>query len=214
MSSKPEIFISEDVEANGQVPGIHSMLSIGAVALDLEKRVHGTFYANLETLPGATADPETMNFWAQNPDAYAATRVDPVEPAVAIPQFHAFLQNLPARPVFIGYPAGYDWTFHHWYMIAYAGEDPCGHAPMCLKSFAAGMLKLPFRESAKRNYPIRWFDGLPHSHHALVDAIGQGIMGINMIRECRGLPAIDTPPEVRALVDRIVMETTPDLVRS
>ena len=38
------------------------------------------------------------------------------------------------------------------------------------------MLKLPYRDSTKRNMPRKWFDPIPHTHVALDDAIGQGAL--------------------------------------
>jgi hypothetical protein len=45
------------------------------------------------------------------------------------------------------------------------------------------MLKTGYRESTKKNMPKRWFDELPHTHVALDDAIEQGALFCNMLRE-------------------------------
>src|SRR5882762_2275562 len=66
MSSK-EIYVSTDVEADGPIPGPNSMLSFGSAAYTGGKELIGTFSANLETLPGATADPKTAEWWAHTP---------------------------------------------------------------------------------------------------------------------------------------------------
>ncbi len=52
--SSQEIYVSTDVEADGPIPGPHSMLSFGSAAYTGGKELIGTFSANLETLPGAT----------------------------------------------------------------------------------------------------------------------------------------------------------------
>ena len=57
-----EIYVSTDVEADGPIPGPNSMLSFGSAAYTAGKKLPGTFSANLLTLPGATADPETMEW--------------------------------------------------------------------------------------------------------------------------------------------------------
>jgi len=36
-----------------------------------------------------------------------------------------WLKALPAKPVFVGYPAGFDFLFVYWYLIRFAGESPC-----------------------------------------------------------------------------------------
>lgn len=48
-----EVYVSTDVEADGPIPGPHSMLSFGSAAYTADKRLLQTFSANLETLPGA-----------------------------------------------------------------------------------------------------------------------------------------------------------------
>ena len=49
----PEIYVSTDVEADGPIPGPHSMLSFGSAAFRQDKTLVSTFSANLELLPGA-----------------------------------------------------------------------------------------------------------------------------------------------------------------
>jgi hypothetical protein len=68
-----EIYVSTDIEADGPIPGPHSMLSLGSAAYTGEKQLLSTFSANLETLPGAAPDPKTAAWWAQSPAAWAAS---------------------------------------------------------------------------------------------------------------------------------------------
>lgn len=65
---RPAIYISTDIESDGSVPPINSMLSFGSAAMTIDKELIGTFSANhLETLPGAVENENTMRFWARNP---------------------------------------------------------------------------------------------------------------------------------------------------
>src|SRR5688572_19694035 len=50
----PEIYVSTDVEADGPIPGPHSMLSFASAAYRADKALVGTFEANLTLLPEAT----------------------------------------------------------------------------------------------------------------------------------------------------------------
>ena len=52
-----EIYVSTDVEADGPIPGPHSMLSFASAAFRADKSLVGTFTRNLELLPGAAPDP-------------------------------------------------------------------------------------------------------------------------------------------------------------
>jgi len=56
-----EIYVSTDIEADGPVPGLNSMLSFASAAYLPDKQLVATFSANLELLPGATSDPQTMD---------------------------------------------------------------------------------------------------------------------------------------------------------
>src|SRR5436305_14233201 len=91
-SDVPEIYISTDVEADGPIPGPHSMLSFASAAFSAAKTLLGTFTANLQTLPGATGDPKTMEWWQGQPEAWAACRTDPRDPAVVMPEYVAWLK--------------------------------------------------------------------------------------------------------------------------
>jgi len=109
--SKPEIYVSTDVEADGPIPGPHSMLSFGTAAYLADKTLISTFAANLETLPGANGHPDTMAWWAQNKTAWDACRVDCQPAESAMRSYVAWLKALPGKPVFVGYPAAYDFLF-------------------------------------------------------------------------------------------------------
>lgn len=178
-----DLYLSVDVETDGPIPGRNSMLSIGAVAIDIKKNIYGEFQANLELLPEASPDKETMAFWRKNPDAWKEHRKNLLSPNLAMYKYLAFLKSLPKRPIFIGYPAAFDFMFHHWYLIAFVKEDPCGFQALDIKSFAAAHLRLPFRSSVKKNYPKEWFEDMPHDHTALTDARGQAILGMNLLQE-------------------------------
>jgi hypothetical protein len=182
---KQEIYVSTDVEADGPIPGPNSMLSFGSAAYDAEKNLLGTFSANLELLPGAEPDPKTMEWWQGRPEAWEACRKDLRIPGEAMTEYLAWLKGLPGRPVFVGYPAAYDFMFVYWYLMRFTGESPFSHSALDIKTLAMALLKKPYRHAVKRNMPKRWFDDLPHSHVALDDAIEQGALFCNMLKELK-----------------------------
>jgi len=178
-----EIYVSTDVEADGPIPGPHSLLSFGSAAYRADKALIGTFTANLETLPGAVGAPETMAWWQTQPEAWAVCRKNPLPPETAILHYLAWLKQLPGKPVFVGYPAAYDFLFVYWYLIRFAGESPFSHSALDIKTYAMALLRRGYRASTKANMPKRWFDKLPHTHCALDDAIEQGALFCNMLAE-------------------------------
>lgn len=178
-----EIYVSTDIESDGPIPGANSMLSFGSAAFLPNGEMRDTFSANLDTLPDAAPDPGTMEWWGRNPEAWAACRTDPRNPTEAMTAYVRWLRKLPGKPVFVGYPAGYDFLFVYWYLIRFAGESPFSFSALDIKSYAMAMLGTEFRRTAKRNMPKRWFGKHPHTHVALDDAIGQGVLFCNMLAE-------------------------------
>jgi len=179
----PEIYVSTDVESDGPIPGPHSMLSFGSAAYLRDKKLVSTFSANLELLPSATGHPNTMEFWAKNQTAWKATRTALETPEIAMQRYVKWIDTLPGRPVFVGYPAAYDFLFIYWYLMRFVGRSPFSHSALDIKTFAMAMLKKDYRDSTKRNMPKRWFDTLPHTHIALDDALEQGTLFCNMLNE-------------------------------
>jgi hypothetical protein len=180
-----EIYVSTDIEADGPIPGPHSMLSFGSAAFLADKTLVSTFSANLELLPGARGDEKTMQWWQSQPDAWAATRRDAREPAAVMLDYLNWLKALPGKPVVVAYPAAYDFMFVYWYLIHFTGESPFSHSALDIKTLAMAALGTDYRDSTKRNMPKHWFEKLPHNHVALDDAIGQGILFCNVLAEVR-----------------------------
>ena len=170
-----EIYVSTDIEADGPIPGPNSMLSIGSAAFERDGSLIGTFSANLDLLPEAQGNPETMKWWGKRPRAWNACRKDTRPPGVAMWDFHNWVGSLSGKPVFVVYPAGYDFMFVYWYLMKFVGNSPFSHSALDIKTYAMALLNTPYRESTKRNWPKDWFgDSLEHTHIALDDAIEQG----------------------------------------
>jgi hypothetical protein len=165
-----EVYVSTDVEADGPIPGPHSMLSFASAAFLADKTPVGTFSANLKTLEGARGEEKTMAWWQTHR-----------EPAEVMPEYVRWLKSLPGKVVFVAYPAAYDFMFVYWYLIRFAGESPFSHSALDMKTYAMALLGTDYRDSTKRNMPKSWFDDLPHTHVALDDAIGQGALFCNML---------------------------------
>src|SRR3954452_12425952 len=92
-----EVYVSTDVETDGPIPGPHSMLSFASAAYTADRALLGTFSANLATLPEATGDAVTMQWWESQPQAWAACRKDLQDPVVAMARYRDWLDALPGR---------------------------------------------------------------------------------------------------------------------
>ena len=182
----PEIYVSTDVESDGPIPGPHSMLSFASAAYTADKTLLSTFSANLDLLPGAVGHPATMVWWATQPVAWAACRIDLQPPEQALHAYVVWLKTLPGTPIFVAYPAGFDFLFVYWYLIRFAGESPFSHSALDIKTYAMALLKIEYRATVKRAMPQHWFGPHPHTHVALDDAIAQGTLFCNMLAEHTG----------------------------
>lgn len=178
-----EVYVSTDVEADGPIPGPHSMLSFGSAAYLADKTLLGTFSANLELLPGALGNPDTMEWWRTQPEAWEICRADPRDPEEAMRDYVAWLNQLPGAPVFVAYPLGFDFTFIYWYLIRFAGESPFRHHGIDIRSYAMAVLKRGYKEVSVKQMPQHWIPHLPHTHCALDDALEQGELFCNMLNE-------------------------------
>src|SRR5436853_7493817 len=162
-----EIYVSTDVEADGPVPGLHSMLSIGSAAYLADKKLVATFLANLETLPGDTGHPATMEWWKTQPEAWEACRENLELPENAMKRYVQWLKQLPGKHVFVAYPAGFDLTFVYWYLMKFTGESPFSHSALDIKTFEMDILEKDFRDSNKRNMILSCLEKLLPTYKAL-----------------------------------------------
>ena len=180
-----EIYISVDVETDGPIPGANSMLSLGAVAFAPSREQLGWFALNLVELNGATPDPKTMEWWATQPEAWKTAREDPQPPLPVMRRFAQWVKDMctkadGAKPVFVGYPAGFDFLFVYWYLIKLTGESPFSFSALDIKTYAAAVLGCEFREINKQRLKKFREPNLPHTHVAIDDALEQGYLFLNL----------------------------------
>ncbi|MFJ3160583.1 3'-5' exoribonuclease domain-containing protein [Streptomyces kanasensis] len=192
--TRPSLYISVDIEADGPIPGPYSMLSVGAAV------------AGRQDADGYTpADPEAATFYRELrpiaddfvPEALAVSGLDRdrlsiegAEPRSAMWEFTTWVRRVSddAQPVMCGYPASYDWTFLYWYLIRFTGGSPFGHSGcLDMKTLYATKARVPLRAVAKRAMPRELLSSRRHTHHALDDAIEQAELFSNLM-------AWDGPP--------------------
>jgi hypothetical protein len=171
-----------DCEFDGPLPGTHSMLSFGSVAVSSTGESLGEFEAVLETLDGAARDPATTAFWQAHPDAWRAA-TDNAEPAAAVMErFVAWLRSFPGEPIFAAHPVALDAPWFDHYLRRFTGrplfEGPWvadrlfRHAPLCIMSMVAGKTGRDPWTCDVHAYPPAWLGSVEHTHRAIDDARG------------------------------------------
>ena len=167
-----ETYISTDIETDGPIPGDNSMLSIGSAAY-VNGRMIDTFYTNLDDLPDATPDANTMKWWESQPEAWEAVIVNRENPMAAMQRYYAWVHKF-EHPVFVGHPAGFDFTFVYWYFIHFLGKSPYSFSAIDMKTYVMAKTGKEYRKCTKSDWPKEWKTERPHTHNALDDAIEQG----------------------------------------
>lgn len=186
-----ETYISTDIETDGPIPGPNSMLSLGSVAFDAAGNEIAAFEINLETLPGAAADPKTMEWWKTEPAAWQAARANPVEAGAAMKRYLDWVDALPGKPVFVAYPLLFDMMFVYWYLIRFCGRSPFSFSGIDIKTMAyAAMGSGSYREASKKHMPKHWLPpAAPHTHVAVEDAREQGKLFFNIRAALKSMAA-------------------------
>jgi hypothetical protein len=183
------VYLSFDVETDGPVPGLFSMLSIGLCALDIGGSVIWEREYNLCPLEGASQDPETMAWWMSEPQkkAWEHLLVNQQSPEAVMKALAVELKNLKRqyRIVCIAWPVCFDWMFLHWYMHKFVGENPLGRSAKCGVTYSWAMAKTQNPNVDMTSMLEEWEDPRfkGHTHCALDDAREQGARFVNMLRE-------------------------------
>jgi len=193
MNPGRDLYFSVDVETDGPIPGIYSMLSFGIAAA-----------ATFDGSDLVALNPEASTFYRElkpisevfDRDAVAATGIDREaitrtgsDPAIALRDAVNWIGDttaaLPgeANPVFVAYPLGFDWMFFHWYAIRYVGRSPFGHnAALDIKTLYAAHANATITSSTRSQMPSSMLPTRPVTHNALDDAIAQAELFVNAFR--------------------------------
>jgi ribonuclease T len=177
MATRKECFIAVDVETSGPIPGDYSMLSLGACVVGGEDN---GFYAEIKPLNDKGV-----------PDALKVTGFDLADlartgecPKDAMGRFRDWVQKVSTgqEPVFVGFNAGFDWSFVNWYFHHFLGDNPFGFAPLDIKSFYMGMIRCDWEGTKSSRIRPEFRAAKPGDHNALTDARVQGEMFEKMLK--------------------------------
>ena len=171
---RDEIRISVDVETSGPSPTTGSLLSVGACLVDDPERA---FYRELRPVEGMPWDRGTERVHGLTRRHLADAGVDP---AVAMAELAAWVDEVapaPARPVFVGFNAPFDWMFVADYLHRFVGRNPFGHGALDLKAVYLGRHGIArWAETTQQHVRVHHPVDAPHTHHALDDAREQAAL--------------------------------------
>lgn len=172
-----------DIEADGPIPGPHSMMSLGAVAVNKEGNIFGEFEINFLPLKKAKPHSKTMEWFNKNaPKALMYCKINQVEPQEGMKCFGNWLLTLPMPRVMAAHPAPLDFMWVNWYIQTYLKDeleeppftkpffDNKGQGAFDIKSYAAAVLKKDFTNLHRDTYTKDLHDNTKHTHKAIDDA--------------------------------------------
>ena len=171
MANDLDCLVSVDVESSGPIPGDYSLLSVGACVVGNTQK---TFYMELQPL-NDNADPTALKITGFD---LAKLRLSGEEPRHAMTKFADWVRTVSgtAKPVFVGFNAGFDWSFVNWYFHHFIGGNPFGFAPLDIKSYYMGRSGCRWEETKSSRIPTEFQPAKQGTHHALADALAQAEM--------------------------------------
>ncbi len=197
-SEREVVFASLDVEADGDNPMTHSMVSFG-VAMFKESyglsriKPFSTFYVTIKPQQGKCHQESTMrDFWARYPEQWEHVTNNPDEPGVAMEKFATWLETHSSKYViqWVAGPANFDWMFLKCYYEAYGPLDKPDLGYSCHDLFS--MLISHCKENnIDRHSVVRSLSqDNEYTHHALDDATCQGVVYMNMRQKLSQISAL------------------------
>lgn len=152
-----------DVESDGPVPHLYSMVCFGAVVVEssgLSKKFYG------KTKPISEKwDPEALAISGFSREQHEAFD----DPKEVMEKFENWLKlNSKGRPVFVSDNNGFDWSFINYYFHAFLGRNPFGHSSRRLGDLYCGLKK----DASVNSEWKKLYRKTTHNHDPVQDALG------------------------------------------
>ncbi|MEH6689382.1 MAG: 3'-5' exonuclease [Halopseudomonas sabulinigri] len=174
-----ELYVSVDVETSGPVPGIYSLLSIGAC---LVSEPNHSIYLELQP-DGVKHDPEAVAVTGLDLCKLEREGLSPQVAMLRLEQWLTQLCSVDQKVVFLGLNAPFDWSFINYYFHKYLGANPFGFTALDMKAYYMGVTGCRWRETKSSQMTARFNPQSAPNHNALDDARFQGELFSLMLAE-------------------------------
>jgi len=166
-------YISVDIEADGQCPGLYNMVCFGAVVV--RPGLTDTFYGETAPVFPDKWDPEALAVSGFTHEQHLAFS----QPEEVMRNFAAWLEKVNTgnrRPMFIADNNGFDWQYINWYFHRFLGKNPFGFSSTNLGSLYKGLVN-----DAHKNF--KHLRKTRHDHNPVNDAKGNAEALLHMQSE-------------------------------
>lgn len=181
MKSLAHYFVT-DIECDGPDPARNSMLSFASVVLREDGETCGEFEAVLAPRTDRAPDERTMQWWANQPDAWKAATLDPQDPALVMKRYADWVGTFPGLRAFAARPLMFDGLWIDAYLRAFAdsflldvpywGNCVFNASPLDIGTYMSGIFGRTEPHNGDIRLPAEWLGEHPHTHRAIDDARG------------------------------------------
>jgi hypothetical protein len=199
-------FVVTDIESDGHNPLESSMLSFASVACDVTGTVLGEFEAVLTPRADRKANPDTMAWWATQPEAWKAATEGAEAPEVVMPRYADWVEGLPGFRVFAAAPMIFDGLWMDHYLSTFAGTRVLGGpyktrqifrgGGVCLYTMAGTLRGAEYLKWGMQRVPAEWYGNINHTHKAIDDARGFANVLAKLFAISGALPKIEATESV------------------
>ena len=154
-------YIVVDVEADGDLLGLNSMVCFGAVLIDKEGKLDQTFYGKTAPISDYF-DPEALAISGFSREEHL--KFD--NPLEVMTNFKLWIEeHSKGKPILLSDNNGFDASWINWYFIKYLGENPFGWSSRRIGDMFAGFMN-------NSHYKWKQHRITKHTHNPVDDAKG------------------------------------------
>ena len=154
-------YIVVDVEADGDLLGLNSMVCFGAVLVDKEGKLDQTFYGKTAPISDYF-DPEALAISGFSREEHL--KFD--NPLEVMTNFKLWIEeHSKGKPILLSDNNGFDASWINWYFIKYLGENPFGWSSRRIGDMFAGFMN-------NSHYKWKQHRITKHTHNPVDDAKG------------------------------------------